>query len=200
MGTYSNTAEAEADRAQQLRMLEALGAWNRPLRKDECAAWCISGKHGRIYSWGDGKTWALWVHCRSPRHWTATKRRLAFCELTQDCDEEGCLRLRRLPTLAEATVIRDVLGIRKRAVLGPAERERRRAIGKRLARGAGRANAGGPLPSSHAAETAEIRPRVTCHSAGCSSRHSSYNLVALSALWPIPDVNRCDEMSTEGLS
>jgi hypothetical protein len=85
----------------------------------ECSAWCISGKRGQIYTWGDGSTWLLSVRCRSPRHWTATKRRLAFCELTQDCDEEGCLRLRRLPTPAEAVVTRDVLGIRKRAELSP---------------------------------------------------------------------------------
>ena len=138
MGTYSNSAEAEADRAQQMRMIGALGAWTRALRKDECAAWRVSGKHGRIYTWGDGSTWLLSVQCRSARHWAATKGRLGFCELTQDCDDEGCLRLRRLPTLTEAAVIRDVLGIRKRAELGLAERERRRAIGKWLAQRQGR--------------------------------------------------------------
>jgi hypothetical protein len=35
-------------------------------------------------------------------------------------------------------VLREVLGIRKQAELGPAERERRRAIGKRLAQRLGR--------------------------------------------------------------
>jgi hypothetical protein len=30
------------------------------------------------------------VRCRSARHWTYTKRALAFCRLTQDGDEEGC--------------------------------------------------------------------------------------------------------------
>ena len=73
----------------------------------------------------------------------------------QDCDEEGCLRLRRLPTLAEATVIREVLGIRKRAELSPEELERRRAIGKRLARGAGRAK---KLPGG--GETSESGSRL----------------------------------------
>ena len=137
--TYDCAAEAETDRAQQGQLLATLGAWGRALRRDTCNAWCIRGAGGHIYTWGDNKTWALWVHCRSPRHWTATKRRLAFCDLTQDGDEEGCLRLRRLPTLAEATVIREVLGIRKRAELGPEEPERRRTLGKRLARDAGRA-------------------------------------------------------------
>ena len=42
-------------------------------------------------------------------------------------------------------MIREVLGIRKRAELSPQELERRRTLGKRLARRAGRPNAGGPL-------------------------------------------------------
>src|SRR5262245_46149436 len=70
----------------------------------------------------------------------SSQEALTFCDLTQDCDEEGCLHLHRLPTLAEATVIRDVLGIRKRAELSPGELERRRAIGKRLAQRPGRAS------------------------------------------------------------
>ena len=52
---------AEADRAQQLRLLAALGAWDRALRRDDCGAWCISGKTGSIHTWGDGATWALFV-------------------------------------------------------------------------------------------------------------------------------------------
>ena len=39
--TYDTIAEAEADRAQQLRLLAALGAWDRALRRDELAAWRI---------------------------------------------------------------------------------------------------------------------------------------------------------------
>ena len=57
-----------------------------------------------------------------------------FCELTQDCDEEGCLRLRRLPTPAEATVM-EVLGIRKRAELSPEELAKRGKPATCLARG-----------------------------------------------------------------
>jgi hypothetical protein len=57
----------------------------------------------------------------------------------------------------QAEAIRDVLGIRKRTELGPDELERRRALGKTLALGAGRANAGARLP------TRKIRPRATGH-------------------------------------
>ena len=41
--TYEDAADANADRAQQLRLLAALGAWDRALRRDELAAWCIRG-------------------------------------------------------------------------------------------------------------------------------------------------------------
>jgi len=125
--TYDSGAEAEADRAQQKALLAALRAWHRALRRDECGAWCISGKHGRVYTWGDAKTWLLWVGCRSPMHWTYTKRRLTCCSVTQDAEEEGCLRLYALPTPDQADVIRDVLGIRKRTEMSSETLERLRA-------------------------------------------------------------------------
>ena len=141
--TYNNSADAEADRDQQRQMLAALGAWGPGLCRDVCNAWCIRGTEGHIYTWGDGKTWVMSVRCRSLRHWKATKERLRFCKLTQDGEDEGCLHLHRLPTLAEATVVREVLGIRKRAELSPGELERRRALGKRLAQRPGRASDAG---------------------------------------------------------
>jgi hypothetical protein len=50
----------------------------------------------------------------SAKGWESAKRRLSFAKLTQDDDEEGALILDRLPTMAEATEIRMVLGIPKR--------------------------------------------------------------------------------------
>jgi len=47
--------------------------------------------------------------------------------VTQDGDDEGSLRLHQLPTLAEATAIREALGIRKKTEFTPNELERRRA-------------------------------------------------------------------------
>jgi len=125
--TYENAAEAEADRRQQQALLSALNALDAALRRDECNAWCIRGKSGRAYTWGDAKTWVLIVRCHSARHWTATKRRLAFCTVTQDGDDEGCLRLHELPTPHQAAAIRTALGIRKRVEYAPEELERRRA-------------------------------------------------------------------------
>jgi hypothetical protein len=131
--TYESGAQAEADRAQQKLMLAALNAWDRALRRDECGAWCITGKQGSIHTWGDGGTWVLYIACQSARHWSATKARLGFCRLTQDGDDEGCLRLQHLPTPEQAVVIRDTLGIRKRMEFDPDEMERRRSLMKRLA-------------------------------------------------------------------
>jgi hypothetical protein len=125
--TYDSAADADADRAQQKALLAALGGWDRALRRDECGAWCIMGTRGKVYTWGDGQTWVLWVGCRSARHWTSTKQRLDFCQVTQDCDEEGCLRLHAQPTAEQAITIRDVLGIRKRAEVSPETLERLKA-------------------------------------------------------------------------
>jgi hypothetical protein len=52
--TYESAGEAEADRAQQLQLLAALGAWDRALRRDELAAWRIQGTRGHIYTDGRG--------------------------------------------------------------------------------------------------------------------------------------------------
>src|SRR5215831_14667061 len=125
--TYDSRAEAQADREQQENLLVALGAWERALRRDECGAWCIGGKTGRVYTSGDGRTWVLFVACRSSMHWTHTKRRLSFCTVTQDGEDEGCLRLHTLPTAEQAAVIRHMLGIRKRVEIAPETLGRLRA-------------------------------------------------------------------------
>jgi hypothetical protein len=52
---------------------------------------------------------------------TNVKDRLAFCALTQDGDDEGCLHLDRPPTPDETAIIREALGIRKRRHLSPEE-------------------------------------------------------------------------------
>jgi hypothetical protein len=129
--TYETAAEAEADRAQQRAMLTTLSASDRALRRDECGAWRIAGTRGAIHTWGDGKSWV--------RHWIWLKRKLGFCQVTQDGDGEGCLRLHQLPTPDQAAVIRDVLGIPKRrevsaAELGAIEDLHMASIGSRVVR------------------------------------------------------------------
>ena len=145
--TYDSASDAEADRTKQQELLVTLAAWDRGLRRDECGAWCILGRRGAIRTFGDGKSWVVHVVCHSVRHWTATKARLSFCELLQDGDDEGCLRLIALPTPDQAIIIRDAIGLRKRAELSPGELERRRAVGKQLAQAQGTASSVSPLPT-----------------------------------------------------
>jgi hypothetical protein len=162
--TYDTAAEAEADRAQQLSLLSALNATGRALRRDECGAWCISGERGSIHTWGDGKSWVLYVACRSARHWTSTKPRLGFCEMRLDCETEGTLRLHRLPTAEQAAVIRDVLGIEKRREISDATRERLRAFAferstRREAVSSSEETSGRPSPPGGVASVASARYR-----------------------------------------
>jgi hypothetical protein len=141
--TDVNRDQSRDDRLQQERVLAALDAAPAQLRRDECGSWVIAGRRGTIQTWGDGKTWLVYVRCRSGQHWTFTKRRLAFMIVTQDGDEEGCLRLVRLPTPQEAVVIREVMGLRKRVAYAPDALERKRASMAKagLARGPARASA-----------------------------------------------------------
>jgi len=126
--TYDSAADAEVDREQQRQLLAALNAWDRALRRDECGTWTIMGSRGTVHTWGDGKTWVLYVRCHSPRHWTATKTRLAFCKVTQDGEDEGCLRLSNLPTPDQAEAIRDALCIQKRRDVSARVLERLRSF------------------------------------------------------------------------
>jgi hypothetical protein len=126
--TYDSGAQAEADRRQQQAMLTALNASGRALRRDNCGAWCISGKAGSIHTSGDGRSWVVFVACRSPQHWTWTKKRLSFCQMTQDGDAEGCLRLLDLPTPEQAKSIRSALGLPKRREVSAGVQERLKAF------------------------------------------------------------------------
>jgi len=140
--TYINRDEARDDHRQQERLVCALDAAASQLRRDDSGWWVIAGRRGIIQTWGDGTSWLAYVPCRSRQHWTFTKRRLAFMTVTQDGEDEGCLRLFRLPTPQEAVVIREVVGLRKRVEYAPDTLERKRdSMAKAgLARGAARAS------------------------------------------------------------
>jgi hypothetical protein len=115
MDAYRTGVAERADRAKQLKLLVALGAWDRALRRDDCGAWVIEGWCGHIASWSDTESgWVIYVAARSARAWSAVKKRMSFCRVTQDGDEEGCLRLDRFPTTEEAEILRETLRIRKR--------------------------------------------------------------------------------------
>jgi hypothetical protein len=132
--TYRNREEERDDRQQQERLLVALDAASSQLRRDEAGWWTIGGRHGVINTWGDGRTWLAYVVCRSARQWTITKRRLQFMTVTQDGDDEGCLRLFELPTAAQARVLRDVLGLKKQRQYDPETLDQLRTTARGLVR------------------------------------------------------------------
>jgi hypothetical protein len=112
--TYANLNEQAEDKARLMAFLYALDGAKNSLRLDECRLWTIRGQHGYISTWGDGQSFLLFVQCHSPKAWTFMKRRLSFCIITQDGDDEGCLKLSRLPTIEEAVVIRAALRVHVR--------------------------------------------------------------------------------------
>ena len=94
-------------------LLTALDATPRALRRDSCGAWAIKGKRGYIYADGSGFLIVVGTG-NSIRLWANTKGKLAFCRVTQDGDDEGCLHLDHLPTPKAADLIRDALKIKRK--------------------------------------------------------------------------------------
>jgi hypothetical protein len=110
------------DREHLETMLTALDASPRALERPICHGWVgdwqISGKTGHVMT--DGRGFVLYVSAgESKRLWNSIKKRLRFCRLTQDGDDEGCFCLDRLPTTAESDSICGAVGIRRRRHLTP---------------------------------------------------------------------------------
>jgi hypothetical protein len=135
--TYESTAAQAEDKARLAAFLDAIDGVKTAFRLDENRLWTIRGKHGYISTWGDGASFLLYVQCRSPKHWTFTKKRLAFATVTQDGDEGGCLRMQRLPSPDEAVIIRDVLGIWQTRKMDEEALARLAAARSRIAGGSG---------------------------------------------------------------
>jgi hypothetical protein len=57
------------------------------------------------------------------RKWNTLKKQLSFCQVTQDGDDEGCLRVGAHLTAEQGRLLRMALGIRKRPSLSPETRE-----------------------------------------------------------------------------
>jgi hypothetical protein len=115
-------------------LLDALGASQVTLTRDvhldfgNVGDYALRGKFGHIYP--DGSGWLLCVDTgESARRWSAIKAKLTtFCRLSQDGDDEGCLHLDHLPTLDEAELIRDALGIRRRRNLSQEAKAKATAV------------------------------------------------------------------------
>ena len=102
------------------------------VRRDECGNPRISGRDGHICVDGAG-----FLICVVPadgvltrgatRRWHNIKRNLAFCRVTQDGDDEGCLHLDHLPDQREAEEIRAAVHVRRRVHLSEDEAAARAA-------------------------------------------------------------------------
>jgi hypothetical protein len=116
----------DADKAHLVELFNALDVSPKVLRRDVYGRWILRGRElGCYVSTWDDKSWYIVIASErfTVRQWSAHKRRLSFCELTQEGDVEGCFRLSRLPTQSEAEVIRNIVGLRKRADISPETRE-----------------------------------------------------------------------------
>lgn len=121
--TYETMAEKEADKAQLVRLLDAIDATPNALKLDDCECWQIRGRFGYAATWGDGKGFMLvFSPGRSARQWGADKQRLSFAAVTQDGHAEGILHLDRLPTEEQGAAIRHALGIHQRKRFSEAHR------------------------------------------------------------------------------
>jgi hypothetical protein len=118
-----------ADRAHLETFLTAIDASPTALERPVCRGWVgdyqITGKHGHVLA--DGAGFLLYV-AGTVHRWKKAKRILPGT-VTQDGDDEGILRLERLPTPAEADAIRDVIGIRRRRHLSPEALAQARSAG-----------------------------------------------------------------------
>jgi len=117
---------AAAQRPEILKFADALGSRDAALRRDECSDWRINGKCGQMYAVPGGYQI---VFLGTPRGWSFAKSAMAFAKPTQDGDGEGCLFMDRLPTEAEAAIIRDKIGIPKKREIDEATLARLHAYG-----------------------------------------------------------------------
>jgi hypothetical protein len=102
-------------RAALRKLASALNSSSTALRIDECGDPRINGAHGHVYAVPGG--YQIFVTTETPRQWSSAKKALGFAKVCNDGDTEGALILPRLPSPAEAALIRQYLGIRKRRIM-----------------------------------------------------------------------------------
>jgi hypothetical protein len=143
-----------SDRTYLETLLTAIDASPIALERPNCRGWVgdyqITGKLGHVLA--DHPGYLLYV-TGTVHRWKKAKRILPGT-VTQDGDDEGILRLERLPTPTEADAIRDVIGIRRRRHLSPEALAQARSA---LEFAAGRAKS--PVPEPGSAQVVGTRPR-----------------------------------------
>lgn len=110
----------ENDKILLEKLSEHLSTSEDRIRLDDCGDWNIFGRRGHIFT--DSKLWYVFVAETTKRKWSAIKAKLKFMEVSQDGDDEGILKLERMPLQEEAEAIREVLGLNKRPELTEEQR------------------------------------------------------------------------------
>lgn len=96
---------------------ESLGT-STPVIRNECGDSNLFGKKGKVFV--DSPKYPFWyIFISETRQWNQIKKRLSFMIVSQDGDNEGILKLDRFPTKTEASVIRKIVGLRKKKELSP---------------------------------------------------------------------------------
>jgi hypothetical protein len=89
----ADTFPPAEQRPRLLEIRQAIGAREASLRRDACEDWAVSGTSGHVYAVPEGFQLHV-TTAERPLKWTWIKKKLAFCRLTQDGDDEGCLSKR----------------------------------------------------------------------------------------------------------
>jgi hypothetical protein len=132
-----------------LKLVEALGCRDKALRRDECSDWRINGRWGHIYAvpgmtahgLAPGEGFQLCFRGapefeeppKGSKALSFARQAMSFAETALDGDGEGVMFLHRLPTAAEAEIIRDKFGIPKKREISDEERARLAGMGHRFA-------------------------------------------------------------------
>jgi hypothetical protein len=111
---YRNISEFVQDRDRMVVLADALDISLRNVSQNDCSQWTVAGKQGFLQT-ADERRYLLYIAAHSTRKWSAIKRktRALGLEVTQDGDNEGCLRL-GIPNETQAAFVRGLLGLRRR--------------------------------------------------------------------------------------
>jgi hypothetical protein len=102
----------QRDRADLAVLLGTVNGAHTALKRDQRGDPVIAGSRGSIRACNG--SFSIHVACRSRRHWFFVKKAMAsFCTIAQDGDDEGILRLNRLPVGEEAGRLRAAIGLRQ---------------------------------------------------------------------------------------
>lgn len=107
----SLSKDQTTDKIFLTEMAIKMGVSERRIRLNEYRWVILQGDRSTINY--DGKWWYICFLDLTPIKWKNVKKKLSFMEVSQDGDDEGILRLDRMPTEIEFEIIRKLGGFRK---------------------------------------------------------------------------------------